>query len=73
MKLISVYVTPEMYEIKRKTGHTWRSLIMRGINSVTNKEGENVKELNEKIGKMATRLQQMSTRIHELENVDTKT
>lgn len=70
MKLISVYITEEIAKAKKQTDTTWRGLIIRGLNS--RKTTNTIKELEEKINKMATKIQEYATKVYKLENAQQK-
>lgn len=65
--LISVFVKGEIKEAKTKLGISWRSLIIRGIKSATNKTAEEETEQTDKITRMVDKIRTLSTRIYQLE------
>lgn len=68
MGQITVFVDGNIKEIKKKSGLTWRSLIIRGIKSLKNNEQtKTITEMQTKIAKMAEKLQSQAIKIHNLE------
>lgn len=67
MKLISVFVTTKTIKEKRMIGINWRGLILRGLDQATKTDEEGIRTVTEKIGKMATKVQEQSVRIYKLE------
>jgi len=69
---ISVFVEANIKEAKHKSGINWRGLIIRGLKSLQKQPEENQ---NEKIGRMAQKIQELSLKIYNLEKKqnDTRT
>lgn len=63
---ISVFVDETIKASKKKSGLTWRSLIIRGLKSL-NKNDDEDNELREKIGKLSQKLQEYAVRTYRLE------